>query len=92
LEKKYFFYILGYGNEAKKTVLETALFYKDLPTLAKENSYPKKILEADGKTIKSEPSELQKIHGYKLRKDHVKKSQEVTFCSNLHIDFLQTPR
>jgi len=49
-------------------------------------------LEADQKTIKSQPSELQKIHGYKLRKDHVKKSQEVTFCTNLHIDFLQTPR
>jgi len=95
LEKKIFFYILGYGNEAKKTVLETALFYKDLPTLAKENSYPKTVVKVDEKGIQqilSEASPLQKIHGYKLRKDHVKKSQEVTFCTNLHIDFLQTPR
>ena len=92
MEKKTFFYILGYGNEAKKTVLETALFYKDLPTLAKENIYPKTVLQSDQKTIVSEPSPLQKIHGYKLTKDYVKKSQEVTFATNLHIDFLQTPR
>ena len=63
--------------------------------LAKENIYPKTVLKADDKgvlQIESEASPLQKIHGYKLRKDHVKKSQEVTFATNLHIDFLQTPR
>ena len=73
-------------------MLETALFYKDLPTLAKENSYPKTVMKADQTTIESEASPLQQIHGYKLRKDYVKKSQEVTFATNLHIDFLQTPR
>ena len=90
--KKIFFYILGYGNEAKKTTLETALFYKDHPKQAKDNKYPKVELAVDGKTITSQPSELQKIHGYKLRKDYVKKSQEVPFCTNLHIDFLQSAK
>ena len=94
MEKKIFFYILGYGNEAKKTVLETALFYKDRPIIAKENKYPKTVTRPKGgKTITvSGPSSLQQFHGYKLRKDHVKESQEVPFCTNLHIDFLQSSR
>ena len=90
--KKIFFYILGYGNEAKKTTLETALFYKDHPKQAKDNKYPKTVYEEDLKSIKSAPNEDQKIHGYKLRKEYVKKSQEVPFCTNLHIDFLQSAK
>ena len=93
MEKKiFFFYILGYGDEAKRTTLETALFYKDHPEQCRDNKYPKVVLESDQKTIRTQPSELQKIHGYKLRKDHVKKSQEVPFCTNLHIDFLQSAK
>ena len=86
---------LGYSNEAKTTTLETALFYKDHPTIAKEISYPKTVTKPGegGKMITvSGPSSLQQFHGYKLRKDHVKESQEVPFCTNLHIDFLQSSR
>ena len=90
--EKIFFYILGYGNEAKRTTLETALFFKDHPKQAKDSKFPKTELAGDGKTITSQPSALQKIHGYKLRKDYVKRSQEVPFCTNLHIDFLQSAK
>ena len=40
----------------------------------------------------SGPSPIEQQHGYKLRRDHVEKSQVVPFCTNLHIDFLQSAR
>ena len=68
------------------------MFYTDRPTLAKDNNYPKTVTETkNGKeVIISGPSPLQQYHGYKLRKNHVEKSQEVPYCTNLHIDFLQS--
>ena len=71
-------------------MLETALFYRDRPALAKTVSIPATVME-QGK-VKSGPTDAQKFHGYNLRKQHVKLSQEVPFCTNLHIDFLQTAK
>jgi len=71
------------------------LFYKDRPACAKEVSIPKLVTKQDpnGKTVvTSGPTQQQEFHGYNLRKNHVKASQEVTFCTNLHIDFLQSAR
>lgn len=79
-KKKIFFYILGYGAEAKATTLQTALFFKENATVAKDN-----------KTAPS-PTEIQKFSGYAQRKELVKQSQEVPFCTNLHVDFFQSPR
>ena len=93
--KKIFFYILGYGNEAKFSTLETALFYKDRPGLEKSVSVPKTVMgaDSDGKPIvKKGPTDAQKFHGYYQRKQHVQLSQEVPFCTNLHIDFLQAAK
>ena len=90
LEKNKLFLHLGYGNEAKSSTLQTALFYKDHPSLAKENTYPKPSQSSSQPT--STATAIQQFNGYKLRKNHVEKSQEVPFCTNLHIDFLQSPR
>ena len=71
------------------------MFYKDRPECAKEVSIPKVVTKTDanGKTVfVSGPTPKQEFHGYNLRKNHVKASQEVTFCTNLHIDFLQSAR
>ena len=70
------------------------MFYKDRPSLAKENKYPKRVTKEEGgkQVLVSEPSSLQQFNSYKLRKNHVEKSQEVPFCTNLHIDFLQSSR
>ena len=72
------------------------MFYKDRPTIAKEISYPKTVMVQDAllgkKVVKTGPTTIQKYHGYKLRQDHVKLSQEVTFCTNFHVDFLQSAR
>ena len=88
-----FFLHLGYSNEAKATMLETALFYKDRPTLATEVSIPKpETKDGNGKITRVGPTQLQMFHGYNLRKQHVQLSQEVPFCTNLHIDFLQTAK
>ena len=90
-----FFYILGYSNEAKFSTLETALFYKDRPGLEKSVSVPKTVMgaDSDGKPIvKKGPTDAQKFHGYYQRKQHVQLSQEVPFCTNLHIDFLQAAK
>ena len=75
-------------------MLETALFYKDRPGLEKKVSIVKTVTATDnGKLIvKSGPPEVEKFHGYNQRKQHVKLSQEVPFCTNLHIDFLQTAK
>ena len=89
------FYILGYGNEAKATTLETALFYKDHPTLAKTVTVPKTVMGTDehGKrVVKSGPTQLQEFHGYNRRKKHVELSQEVPFSTNLHVDFLKSSK
>ena len=87
------FYILGYGSEAKGTTLETALFYKDRPLLAEEVSVPgPEVKDGQGKITTPGPSHAQAWHGYNLRKEHVKLSREVPFCTNLHIDFLQTAK
>ena len=69
------------------------MFYKDRPSLATENKYPKpEIRDAHGKITTAGPSSHQQFNSYKLRKNHVEKSQEVPFCTNLHIDFLQSSR
>ena len=70
------------------------MFYKDRPSLATENKYPKTVTKDEGgkMVLVSGPSSLQQFNGYKLRKNHVEKSQEVPFCTNLHIDFLQSSR
>ena len=76
-------------------MLETALFYKDRPGLEKKVSIVKTVTAADEKgklIVKSGPTEAEKFHGYNLRKQHVQKSQEVPFCTNLHVDFLQTAK
>ena len=77
-------------------MLETALFYKDRPALAKAVSIPKTVMGADSNTgkpfVKSGPTDAQKFHGYNKRKQHVQLSQEVPFCTNLHVDFLQTAK
>ncbi len=86
-----FFLHLGYSNEAKATMLETALFYRDRPALAKAISVPKTVKDQHGK-VTSGPTDAEKFNGYNLRKQHVKLSQEVPFCTNLHIDFLQTAK
>ena len=86
---------LGYSNEAKATMLETALFYKDRPGLEKKVSIVKTVMGVDEKgkpIVKSGPPDAEKFHGYNQRKQHVKLSQEVPFCTNLHIDFLQTAK
>ena len=83
LEKNKLFLHLGYGNEAKSSTLQTALFYKDHPSKCKENKYPKKPEDA---------TPADQFNGYKLRRNHVEKSQVVPFCTNLHIDFLQSSR
>ena len=72
-------------------MLETALFYRDRPALAKAISIPPTVLDGNGK-VKSGPTDAEKFNGYNLRKQHVKLSQEVPFCTNLHIDFLQTAK
>ena len=69
----------GYGPQAKSTILETALYYKDQPTTATQN----KTEDEAASNIKS---------GYLLRNNHVKSSQVVPFCTSLHIDFLTCPR
>ena len=71
-------------------MLEPALFYRDRPGLEKKVSIAKTVME-QGK-VKSGPSDAEKFHGYNQRKQHVKLSQEVPFCTNLHIDFLQTAK
>ena len=70
------------------------MFYKDRPACAKEVSFPKVVTKDEGgkAVFVSGPSPQQEFHGYNLRKNHVKASQEVTFCTNLHIDFLQSAR
>ena len=75
-------------------MLETALFYKDRPGLEKKVSIAKTVTATEnGKLIvKSGPTDAEKFHGYNLRKQHVQKSQEVPFCTNLHVDFLQTAK
>ena len=75
-------------------MLETGLFYRDSPLLATAVSIPKTVTATEqGKLIvKSGPTNAQKFHGYNLRKQHVQKSQEVPFCTNLHVDFLQTAK
>ena len=90
-----FFLHLGYSNESKATMLETALFYRDRPALAKAYSITKTVMGVDGKgqpIVTSGPTDAEKFNGYNLRKQHVKLSQEVPFCTNLHIDFLQTAK
>ena len=76
-------------------MLETALFYKDRPELAAAVSIPKTVTAVDEKgklIVKSGPTDAQKFHGYNRRKQHVQLSQEVPFCTNLHVDFLQTAK
>ena len=68
----------GYGTDAKGTTLQTALLYKDQPSSCGRNKKDEELTEI--------------ASGYQLRKDHVEKSQVVSFCSSLHIDFLQCPR
>ena len=74
-------------------MLETALFYKDRPAYAKDVSITPTVMDQSvpGK-VKSGPTDAQKFNGYNLRKQQVKLSQEVPFCTNLHIDFLQTAK
>ena len=74
-------------------MLETALFYKDRPGLEKKVSIPKpETKDGNGKITRVGPTDSEKFHGYNRRKQHVKLSQEVPFCTNLHIDFLQTAK
>ena len=76
-------------------MLETALFYKDRPGLEKKVSIAPTVMGADtsGKPlVKSGPPDAEKFNGYNLRKQHVQLSQEVPFCTNLHVDFLQTAK
>ena len=73
-------------------MLETALFYRDRPALAKTVSIPPTVMDQSTGKFKSGPTDAQKFHGYNQRKQHVKLSQEVPFCTNLHIDFLQTAK
>ena len=87
------FYILGYGSEAKATTLETALFYKDRPLLAEQVSCPQpEKRDEKGIITQAGASHEQAFHGYNLRREHVKLSREVPFCTSLHIDFLQTAK
>ena len=69
---------------------------KDHPLWAKSVSCPKTVFgpadENGVKAIKSAPTPIQEFHGYNRRKKHVQKSQEVPFCTNLHIDFLQSSK
>ncbi len=73
-------------------MLETALFYKDRPAYAKDVSITPTVLDQGTGKVKSGPPDAQKFNGYNLRKQQVKLSQEVPFCTNLHIDFLQTAK
>ena len=76
-------------------MLETGLFYRDSPLLATAVSIPKTQTATDEKgklIVKSGPTNAQKFHGYNMRKQHVQLSQEVPFCTNLHVDFLQTAK
>ena len=76
-------------------MLETALFYKDRPGLEKKVSIAATVMGVDEKNkpiVKSGPPDVEKFNGYNQRKQHVQLSQEVPFCTNLHIDFLQTAK
>lgn len=76
-------------------MLETALFYKDRPGLEKKVSIAATVMGVDEKNkpiVKSGPPDVEKFNGYNLRKQHVQLSQEVPFCTNLHVDFLQTAK
>ncbi len=73
-------------------MLETALFYRDRPGLEKTVAIAKTVMDQGTGKVKSEPTAAAKFHGYNQRKQHVKLSQEVPFCTNLHIDFLQTAK
>ena len=70
------FHESGYGQEAKSTILQTALFIMDQPSSCTANTKD----ESDTKS------------GYARRKAFVQSSQEVPFATNLHLDFLTCPR
>ena len=70
------FHESGYGQEAKSTILQTALFIMDQPSSCTTNTKD----ESDTKS------------GYARRKAFVQSSQEVPFATNLHLDFLTCPR
>lgn len=75
--KAYFETLLSYGREAKFTHLESAGFYTDQPETADDN-----------KTN----STVSIMSGYDKRKKLVEKSQTWSWCTSLHIDFLQCNR
>ena len=68
--------LLSFGSDAKNTILQTALMFKDWP---KDCTQIAKVAN-------------DKTSGYQNRKNYVEKSQVVPFCTCLHIDFLQCPR
>ena len=70
------FHESGYGQEAKSTILQTALFIMDQPSTCTVN----KMVEGDSKSANIRRQAL------------VKASQEVPFATNLHLDFLTCPR
>ena len=70
--------LMSYGTDAKNTIAQTALYYKDYPDTCTQN-----IKDAAGLTV---------ISGYENRRQLVQKSQIVPFATNLHIDFLTCPR
>ena len=70
------FHESGYGQEAKSTILQTALFIMDQPSSCTANT--------------KEASDTKS--GYARRQAFVQSSQEVPFATNLHLDFLTCPR
>ena len=69
-------FFVGYGSDAKNTILQTAIMFKDWPKDCTQNT---KVVN-------------DKTSGYQNRKNYVEKSNVVPFCTSLHIDFLQCPR
>lgn len=70
--------LLSYGQDAKSTIAETGLYFKDQPTTCTQN-----VKDANDVAVPS---------GYEKRRLRVKESQIVPFGTDLHIDFLTCPR
>ena len=69
---------MSYGDDAKTTIAETALYYKDYP-----DTYTQNVKDSNSVTV---------VSGYEKRRLKVQKSQIVPFATNLHLDFLTCPR